>query len=158
MQPQVSLPLSDVDWPRSWARAGGNFGQMHANLKGSEPQSCVAAVAECEAVLKDLEDALLATWDLETGEAAVGQIRRGPGPSTCKGADRAPAPLFFALDMDCQAMARSDFASNSVFGALCGIYGQHRMNGLLWVPEGRSYSFGEDVELPRRLRGLRYAS
>jgi predicted AlkP superfamily phosphohydrolase/phosphomutase len=132
-QRKVFLSLDDVDWPRTKVYSVGNFGQMFVNVKGREPQGCVAPGAEYEQTLDELEAALRALRDPTSGEPVVEKIWRGPQIWQGKYADRAPDLFFFTRGMLYKAMGLSDFGSNAVFEDLYGTRAHHHMYGIFML-------------------------
>ncbi len=82
--------FSNVDWSRSRAYAAGLNG-LYINLKGREKGGAVSAGAEYEALLDELERALLAMKDTRNGRSPVSLILRPRrdfvGPEKDKGPD-----------------------------------------------------------------------
>ena len=70
-----ALFFSGVDWSRTSAFALGLSG-IYLNQQGREPEGTVAAGADRERLLADLESALLAFRDPETGEPVVREVHR----------------------------------------------------------------------------------
>lgn len=70
-----ALFFSGVDWSRTSAFALGLSG-IYLNQRGREPEGIVAPGAEREALLAELESALLAFRDPETGEPVVRETHR----------------------------------------------------------------------------------
>ena len=67
------LSRRHIDWSRTQAYAQGNFGQIFLNLKGRQPQGCVAP-EDVRPLLDDLKAGLLAIPHPETGEPLVERV------------------------------------------------------------------------------------
>ncbi|MBI3413709.1 MAG: alkaline phosphatase family protein [Verrucomicrobia bacterium] len=82
--------FSNVDWSRTKAYAAGLNG-LYLNLKGREKWGAVAAGAEYDSVLNELEQALLAMKDPRNGNSPVSLVTRPRrdfrGPEKAKGPD-----------------------------------------------------------------------
>ena len=69
----VFLSRRHIDWSRTRAYAQGNFGQIFLNVKGRQPQGCVAP-ADVRPLLEDLKAGLLAIPHPETGAPLVERV------------------------------------------------------------------------------------
>ena len=72
------VDTADIDWgrTRAFCLPTDLEGYIRVNLRGREPAGCVAPGAEYEAVLADLEAALLELRDADTGAAVVREVWR----------------------------------------------------------------------------------
>ena len=71
---QQSLP---ADWPATQAYSLGVSGAISLNQAGREPEGCVQAGADEQAVLDEIEAALYDLTDPETGDTVVESVHRG---------------------------------------------------------------------------------
>jgi len=82
--------FSNVDWSRTKAYAAGLNG-LYVNLKGREKEGAVESGPEYEALLDELEAALMAMKDTRNGRSAVSLVLRPDrdfhGPEKNKGPD-----------------------------------------------------------------------
>lgn len=70
------LLYNSVDWSRTVAYPLGGAGQIFVNLQGREPEGIVEAGAAYTAVCDEVERALLALRDPDTGEPVVARVWR----------------------------------------------------------------------------------
>jgi len=72
------VDTADIDWgrTRAFCLPTDLEGYIRVNLRGREPAGCVEPGAEYEAVLADLEAALLELRDADTGAAVVREVWR----------------------------------------------------------------------------------
>lgn len=144
LQRKAFLSLDDVDWSHTTVYSIGNFGQMYVNLKGREPQGCVAPGLEYERVLDRLEAALGELRDPRTCKPVVDRIWRGAELWPGRYAGRAPDLFFFTREMKYKAMGLSDFGSNRVFEDLYGTRAHHHMDGV-FILSGPGVKRGETI-------------
>ncbi len=67
------LSRRHIDWSRTRAYAQGNFGQIFLNLKGRQPNGCVAA-ADARGLLDELKAGITAIPHPETGAPLVEHV------------------------------------------------------------------------------------
>jgi predicted AlkP superfamily phosphohydrolase/phosphomutase len=124
------LSFSAVDWSRTQAYAMGHVGQVFINLRGREPQGCVAP-KEYEAVRQRVADALRELKHPQSGCPLVDEIifkeQVYEGPFAEQGADLLPIMDGFRY------IAFPLFASNAqlVTAQVRGDSGCHRLHGIL---------------------------
>lgn len=106
-------------------------GYARINLRGREAQGVVAPGAEYEAVLAELEEALLSFTDLESGRPVVARVERS---DTLVGAD---APARFVLP-DLIAHWSQDTSVRESSGMSSKQYGDIRWGNERRLPSGRS--------------------
>jgi predicted AlkP superfamily phosphohydrolase/phosphomutase len=70
------LQTSDIDWSRTRAFSGGNFGNIYVNLRGREPQGIVQPGGEYNKLLSEITTALLDMRDPDTGIPVVERVHR----------------------------------------------------------------------------------
>lgn len=133
LQRRLFLSLADVDWSRTKAYSVGNFGQIHVNLKGREPQGCVEPGEEYETVVRELQAALGELKDPDAEQPVVGPVWLGREIWQGQYADQAPDLFFFTKDYQYKAMGLSDFGSNQVFEELYGTHAHHHMDGVFML-------------------------
>lgn len=68
--------LDDVDWPRTRAWSFSHAGEIFLNVRGREPQGCVAPGAAYDALCRELADGLQALRDDEDGLPLVDRAWR----------------------------------------------------------------------------------
>ncbi|MBI1801705.1 MAG: alkaline phosphatase family protein [Chloroflexi bacterium] len=145
---QFFASLSDVDWNHTRAYSMGFGGQITVNLKGREPQGCVAPGDAYEAVIQQLTDDLRRIVDPYTGKPLVGKIYRREelfhGPHADQGADI----LFEPQDWSRQPFAGHEFASRRWLEPCTDRTGTHRMDGLLAL-------FGPGIRRGYQVQGAR---
>ena len=70
------LFTSGVDWTRTRAFAGGKYGNIYLNVRGREPQGIVEPGREYERLCEEIEQALYALSDPDTGAPIVECVHR----------------------------------------------------------------------------------
>jgi predicted AlkP superfamily phosphohydrolase/phosphomutase len=151
------LSFDDVDWPRSRAYSLGNVGQVFLNVKGREPQGCVAPGEEYEQVRDRLISGLREMRDPATGECLLEYVYRREqvysGPHAERGADI----LFIPTRMEYFGFGEYEFGASTIVEPVTrGISGTHRMNGTLILhgpPVLRGKSLGSQAMTPVDLNG-----
>jgi predicted AlkP superfamily phosphohydrolase/phosphomutase len=124
------LSRRHIDWSKTRAYAQGNFGQIFLNLKGRQPQGCVAP-EDARGILDDLKAGLEAIPHPETGEPLVervverDEIYRGPY------AHLAPDLTVVLRDWRYRTIGLHDFTTNKMISPAFGPTGDHRMEGVM---------------------------
>jgi predicted AlkP superfamily phosphohydrolase/phosphomutase len=123
------LSRRHIDWTRTRAFAQGNFGQIFLNLKGRQPDGCVAP-ADARHLLDDLKAALLTIPHPETGAPLVAHIYEREelyhGPHTAL----APDLTVVLGDWRYRTIGLHDFSTHKVISPSFGPTGDHRMEGV----------------------------
>jgi len=124
------LSRRHIDWPRTRAYAQGNFGQIFLNLKGRQPNGCVAP-EDARRLLDDLKAALRAIPHPETGTPLVAHVHERE--ELYHGPHSAVAPDLTVVlgDWRYRTIGLHDFATHRVISPSFGPTGDHRMEGIL---------------------------
>jgi predicted AlkP superfamily phosphohydrolase/phosphomutase len=124
------LSRRHIDWSRTRAYAQGNFGQVFLNIKGRQPNGCVAA-DDARPLLDDLKGALMSILHPETGEPLVEHVYERDelyhGPHTRV----APDLTVVLTDWRYRTIGLHDFTTNRIIAPAFGPTGDHRMDGIL---------------------------
>jgi predicted AlkP superfamily phosphohydrolase/phosphomutase len=136
----VFLSRRHIDWSRTRAYAQGNFGQIFLNLKGRQPQGCVAP-EDARPLLEDLKAGLHALTHPETGEPLVERVYERDeiyhGPQAHLGPD-----LTVVLgDWRYRTIGLHDFTTHNLISPAFGPTGDHRMEGI-FVAAGPGVNHG----------------
>ncbi len=131
------LSRRHIDWSRTKAYSQGNFGQIFLNLKGRQPQGCVAP-EEARGVLDDLKAGLLAIPHPETGAPLVEHVYERDelyhGPQS----RLAPDLTVVLGDWRYRTIGLHDFTTNTVISPAFGPTGDHRMEGV-FIANGAAF-------------------
>ena len=126
----IFLSRRHIDWSRTRAYAQGNFGQIFLNIKGRQPQGCVAP-EDVRPLLEDLKARLRELRHPETGAPLVERVYERDelyaGPFT----HRAPDLTVVPGDWRCRTIGLYDFTTHRVISPAFGPTGDHRMEGVL---------------------------
>ena len=134
------LSRRHIDWSRTRAYAQGNFGQIFLNIKGRQPNGCVAK-EDARPLLDDLKAALLSIPHPETGQPLVervyerDEIYHGPHASL------APDLTVVLTDWRYRTIGLHDFTTNRMIAPAFGPTGDHRMEGI-FVASGPAFCQG----------------
>ena len=123
------LSRRHIDWSRTRAYAQGNFGQIFLNLKGRQPQGCVAP-EDVRPLLDDLKAGLLAIPHPETGEPLVEQVYERDELYHGPHAHLAPDLTVVLSDWRYRTIGLHDFTTNKLISPAFGPTGDHRMEGI----------------------------
>jgi predicted AlkP superfamily phosphohydrolase/phosphomutase len=140
----VFLSRRHIDWSRTRAYAQGNFGQIFVNLKGRQPNGCVAP-EDLRSVLNDLKAELVEIPHPETGEPLVERVLERDelysGPHSHLGPD-----LTVVLgDWKYRTIGLYDFTTHKTISPAFGPTGDHRMEGVL-IAHGAAFRPGAKPE------------
>jgi predicted AlkP superfamily phosphohydrolase/phosphomutase len=129
MAESAFLSRRHIDWSRTKAYAQGNFGQIFLNLKGRQPQGCVAP-EDARPLLDELKAGLLAIPHPESGEPLIERVYEREelydGPHAHLGPD-----LTVVLgDWRYRTIGLHDFTTHKVISPAFGPTGDHRMEGV----------------------------
>lgn len=127
------LSFADVDWARTRLFSMGFAGPIYVNLRGRDPQGCVAPGAEYEAVLEQVTADLRNLRDPETGDALIGEIYRREQLYWGPRVDEAPDLVFMPRDMKDGTFGLMAFGSNRWLTRVADRTGTHRMDGIVFV-------------------------
>ena len=129
---RVFLSWDDVDWSRTVAYTlGGNYTGIYVNLRGREPQGCVAPGAEYEALRDRLTDRLHQWRDPDTGQPIAEKVYRREEIHTGPYADRAPDVIFTSVAEAYVGFGGHEFASNVLMATSALFNAHHRMDGMI---------------------------
>ncbi|HMB06767.1 MAG TPA: alkaline phosphatase family protein [Isosphaeraceae bacterium] len=126
----VFLSRRHIDWSRTRAYAQGNFGQIFLNLRGRQPQGCVAP-EDARPLLDDLKAGLLAIPHPETGEPLVERVYERDELYAGPHAHLAPDLTVVLRDWRYRTIGLHDFTTNRLIAPAFGPTGDHRMEGVL---------------------------
>jgi hypothetical protein len=126
----VFLSRRHIDWSRTRAYAQGNFGQIFLNLRGRQPQGCVAP-EDARPLLDDLKVGLLAIPHPETGEPLVERVYERDELYSGPHAHLAPDLTIVLRDWRYRTIGLHDFTTNRLIAPAFGPTGDHRMEGVL---------------------------
>jgi predicted AlkP superfamily phosphohydrolase/phosphomutase len=136
----VFLSRRHVDWSRTRAYAQGNFGQIFLNLKGRQPNGCVAR-EDARPLLDDLKAALQAIPHPETGAPLIEHIYERDDLYQGPYASLAPDLTVVLTDWRYRTIGLHDFTTHRVISPAFGPTGDHRMDGIL-VATGPAFRAG----------------
>lgn len=136
----VFLSARHIDWANTVAYAQGNFGQIFLNVKGRQPNGCVAP-ADAPAMLDKITARLMALKNPETGEPLVEKVLRNEdlydGPLSAMGPD-----LTVVLkDWNYRTIGLHEFTTHKTICPSFGPTGDHRMEGI-FVGAGPGFEAG----------------
>jgi predicted AlkP superfamily phosphohydrolase/phosphomutase len=134
------LSRRHIDWSRTRAYAQGNFGQIFLNLKGRQPNGCVA-VEDARYLLNDLKAALSTIPHPETGKPLVAHVHEREELYHGPHAALAPDLTVVLADWRYRTIGLHDFATHRVISPSFGPTGDHRMEGIL-VGSGPGFRAG----------------
>jgi predicted AlkP superfamily phosphohydrolase/phosphomutase len=123
------LSRRHIDWSRTKAYSQGNFGQINLNVRGRQPQGCVAP-EDVRPLLDELKARLLEIPHPGSGEPLVERVLERDevyhGPMT----ENAPDLTVVLRDWRYRTIGLFDFTTNQVIGPAFGPTGDHRMEGI----------------------------
>jgi predicted AlkP superfamily phosphohydrolase/phosphomutase len=144
----IFLSRRHIDWSRTRAYAQGNFGQIFLNLKGRQPQGCVAP-EDARPLLDDLKAALATIPHPETGEPLVEYVYERDELYHGPHAPLAPDLTVVLTDWRYRTIGLHDFTTHRVISPAFGPTGDHRLKGVM-VAAGPAFRRGavpRDAEL-----------
>ncbi len=144
MAESAFLSRRHIDWSRTRAYSQGNFGQIFLNLKGRQPQGCVAP-EDARAVLDDIKAGLMAIPHPETGKPLVERIYEREDLYSGPHAHLAPDLTVVPGDWRYRTIGLHDFTTNKVISPAFGPTGDHRMEGMI-VASGPAFRAGATPE------------
>jgi predicted AlkP superfamily phosphohydrolase/phosphomutase len=125
------LSFADVDWSATQAYSLGNIGQIRLNVRGREPQGCVAPGAEYAQVRAQIIARLRRLTDPASGEQVVDEIYTREELYSGPWLEEAPDIVFLPKRLEYFGFGEYEFGSHRVIEAMRrGISGTHRMNGI----------------------------
>jgi predicted AlkP superfamily phosphohydrolase/phosphomutase len=138
------LSRRHIDWSRTKAYAQGNFGQIFLNVKGRQPQGCIAP-EDVRPILDDLKAELRAIRHPERDEPLVAQIFEREelydGPHAHLGPDLTVVPG----DWRYRTIGLYDFTTNRLVSPAFGPTGDHRLEGV-FIGHGPAFRPGATLE------------
>jgi predicted AlkP superfamily phosphohydrolase/phosphomutase len=134
------LSRRHIDWSRTRAYAQGNFGQIFLNVKGRQPQGCVAP-EDVRPLLDDLKAGLKTIPHPETGEPLVEHVYERDELYHGPHAHLAPDLTVVLTDWRYRTIGLHDFTTHKVISPAFGPTGDHRMDGIL-VASGPAFRTG----------------
>src|SRR5262245_17372526 len=142
------LSRRHIDWSRTRAYAQGNFGQIFLNLKGRQPQGCVAP-EDARPLLDDLKAALGAIPHPKTGQPLVEHVYEREELYHGPRAHLAPDLTVVLTDWRYRTIGLHDFTTHRVISPAFGPTGDHRLEGILVAagPAFRTGALPRDAEL-----------
>jgi predicted AlkP superfamily phosphohydrolase/phosphomutase len=138
------LSRRHIDWSRTRAYSQGNFGQIFLNLKGRQPQGCVAP-EDARPLLDDIKAGLLAIPHPETGAPLVERVYERDDLYSGPHAHLAPDLTVVLEDWRYRTIGLHDFTTNKLISPAFGPTGDHRMEGML-VASGPAFRAGAAPE------------
>jgi predicted AlkP superfamily phosphohydrolase/phosphomutase len=126
----VFLSRRHIDWSRTRAYAQGNFGQIFFNIKGRQPNGCVA-VEDVPSLTRDLIGDLRSIPHPETGRPLVERVYERDELYHGPFAHLAPDLTVVLDDWRYRTIGLHDFTTNRVIAPAFGPTGDHRMEGIL---------------------------
>jgi predicted AlkP superfamily phosphohydrolase/phosphomutase len=123
------LSRRHVDWSRTRAYAQGNFGQIFLNLKGRQPNGCVAP-DQVTRLIEDLKADLKSIPHPETGDPLVERVYERDELYHGPHADLAPDLTVVLTDWRYRTIGLHDFTTNRVIAPAFGPTGDHRPEGI----------------------------
>jgi predicted AlkP superfamily phosphohydrolase/phosphomutase len=124
------LSRRHIDWSRTRAYAQGNFGQILLNLKGRQPNGCVAA-EDARPLIDELKAGLASIPHPETGEPLVEHVYEREELYHGPHAGLAPDLTVVLTDWRYRTIGLHDFTTNRIIAPAFGPTGDHRMDGIL---------------------------
>jgi predicted AlkP superfamily phosphohydrolase/phosphomutase len=124
------LSRRHIDWSRTQAYAQGNFGQIFLNLKGRQPNGCVAP-EDAHSLLNDLKAGLAKIPHPETGERLVKHVYESDELYHGPHASLAPDLTVVLTDWRYRTIGLHDFTTNRIIAPAFGPTGDHRLEGIL---------------------------
>jgi predicted AlkP superfamily phosphohydrolase/phosphomutase len=124
------LSRRHIDWRRTQAYAQGNFGQIFLNLKGRQPNGCVAS-EDVRPILEELKAELRAIPHPETREPLVENVYERDELYDGPHATLAPDLTVVLADWRYRTIGLHDFTTNRLIAPAFGPTGDHRMEGIL---------------------------
>jgi predicted AlkP superfamily phosphohydrolase/phosphomutase len=145
------MNLRRADWSKTRAYSMGNIlGMVYLNVKGREPEGCVAPGAEYDALRDELMTKLKAEKSPITGEPLFAQVQKGEdvyhGVYTSWGPDIVCTPT----DWRYQVFGYQDFVSNKFVETFAEMTGHHRPDGIVFGL-GKRFAKGRWIENARLL-------
>ena len=134
------LSRRHIDWSRTKAYSQGNFGQVFLNLKGRQPQGCVAP-EDARPYLNDLKAGLLAIPHPETGAPLVETVYERDDLYQGPHAHLAPDLTVVLSDWRYRTIGLHDFTTNRLISPSFGPTGDHRMEGV-FIARGTAFRPG----------------
>ena len=131
---EIPLPLRRweyVDWDRTLAYSQGLFGNVYINLRGREPEGCVAP-EDYHQVREDVARRLLTLTDPEDGQRVVNHVYRREEIYHGPHLDEAPDLVVVMRDYAYMTRGGSELTSRDVISEPSVNHsGNHRLNGML---------------------------
>jgi predicted AlkP superfamily phosphohydrolase/phosphomutase len=138
------LSRRHIDWSRTKAYSQGNFGQIFLNLKGRQPQGCVAP-EDARGLLDDLKAGMLAIPHPEGGAPLVERVYEREELYSGPHANLGPDLTVVLRDWRYRTIGLHDFTTNKVISPAFGPTGDHRMEGMI-VAAGPAFRAGASPE------------
>ena len=136
------LSRRHIDWSRTRAYAQGNFGQIFLNLKGRQPNGCVAA-EDARALLDELKAGIMAIPHPETGEPLVEHVYEREELYHGPHAGLSPDLTVVLTDWRYRTIGLHDFTTNNLITPAFGPTGDHRLEGIL-IASGPAFRAGAE--------------
>lgn len=139
------ISLRDVDWARSKAYAYGSWGSIYINLRGREPQGCVAP-ADYEGVRTQIIEDLRTVIDPTTGKPVFAQVLERESVYSGDEIGRGPDIFVVPADESVHPAALLPFPTRHWIGEpFSSESGWHRQHGIVLIA-GPGVSPGTTLE------------
>ncbi len=126
----IFLSRRHIDWSRTRAYAQGNFGQIFLNLRGRQPNGCVAP-EDARPLIEDLKAELKSIANPESGEPLVEHVYERDELYHGPHVGLAPDLTVVLTDWRYRTIGLHDFTTNRVIAPAFGPTGDHRSEGIL---------------------------
>ncbi len=120
-----------IDWDRTQAYSQGLFGNVYINLRGREPEGCVAP-EDYHRVREEVAAALLSITDPEDGDRVVSQVYRREELYSGPYLEEAPDLVVTMRDYAYMTRGGNELSSTEIISEPAVNHsGNHRLNGML---------------------------
>ena len=120
-----------IDWDRTLAYSQGLFGNVYINLRGREPEGCVAP-EDYDRVREDVARQLLTLTDPEDGDRIVNQVYRREELYSGPYLEEAPDLVVTMRDYAYMTRGGNELSATDVISEpTVNHSGNHRLNGML---------------------------
>ncbi len=129
------LYLSDIDWARSQAYSGDTTqaGLIYLNVRGREPDGCVAPGEEYERLRAKIRDRLYGWVNPLTGQKMVARVCLREELYSGHQLANAPDLIVFYHETDYESRKGAIFLSTNPLEPIKNAYATHRLMGMLMV-------------------------
>ena len=134
------LSRRHIDWSRTRAYTQGNFGQIFLNLRGRQPNGCVAP-DDAATLIEELKTGLMTIPHPVTGEPLVEHVYEREELYEGPHASLSPDLTVVLTDWRYRTIGLHDFTTNKLITPAFGPTGDHRMDGIL-IASGPAFQVG----------------